>query len=318
MAIRKDTVQIAVEINGEQAGRKFGDLKKQVKQLYRELNLLNEGTTQFAAKEAEIKKINDKLAASRKRTRGVAEAMDKARTATGLLPAVINKVRIATLSLSASFAGFFALEKMFEFLNGLKSLGTELDIFGKKAETVLGDTLDDVSAKAAKNAHELGLTKGQYIDATAAMSDLLIPMGFFRKEAAGISRRLVDLSGALAEWSGGVKSTAEVNEVLSKSLLGNRAGLKGLGISISDADVKNRLAAKGMEQLTGQALQQAKALSTLELILEKSTDAQDAHRKNGDANIRTQARQRAEWEEIRELLATKLIPAYKALGRIFL
>ena len=62
-------------------------------------------------------------------------------------------------------------------------------------------------------------------------------------------------------------------------MLGEREQLKSLGISITEADVKQRLLKMGMEDLTGVQLQQAKATATQQLIFEKSTDAQAAFEK---------------------------------------
>ena len=64
--------------------------------------------------------------------------------------------------------------------------------------------------------------------------------------------------------------------ILTKAYLGERDALTSLGIKISEADVQARLAANGQDELTGAALEQAKAVATQQLIFEKSTDAQKA------------------------------------------
>jgi len=131
-----------------------------------------------------------------------------------------------------------------------------------------------------------------------------------------MSTELVNLSGALSEWSGGQISATEVTEILGKAVLGEREQLKSLGISIQEADVKNRLAEKGLKNLTGTALQQAKAMATLELITEKSTDAQSAYAKNSDTLVRRQAEVSAKITEVSEKLATVMFPIFEELVSI--
>jgi hypothetical protein len=159
----------------------------------------------------------------------------------------------------------------------LLSAGAELDALGKKSATVFdGAALGQVQAWAAGVAGSLGMTRAELVGTTAGIADLLKPMGFATDEAAKMSTGLVDLSGALSAWTGGTRSAKEVSEILTKALLGERDGLKELGISISEADVQARLAKNGTDKLTGAALEQAKALATQQLIMEKSTDAQKA------------------------------------------
>ncbi|MCA9540545.1 MAG: hypothetical protein KC620_16710 [Myxococcales bacterium] len=134
-----------------------------------------------------------------------------------------------------------------------------------------------------------------------------------REQAAKMSTETVGLAGALAEWSGGQKSAAEVSDILTKAYLGETDGLKALGISISAADVSARLAAKGQDELTGSALEQARALAIQELVFEKSTDAQKRFADGADSAARKQAEMRASINEAKEALAMALAPALAAV-----
>ncbi len=187
-------------------------------------------------------------------------------------------------------------------------LGASLEALGAKAKTVFGDQLASVQDWAKTNASAMGLTKSQAVGLAASFGDLLIPMGFTRKAAADMATDVVGLSGALAEWSGGKKSAAEVSEILQAAMLGERESLKSLGISITEEDVKARLAAKGQSELTGQLLAQAKAVATQELIFEKSTDAQAAYAAGTAKGLRAQAEFTAKVGEVKEALARGLYP----------
>lgn len=189
-------------------------------------------------------------------------------------------------------------------------VSARLELMGNKAKTVFGGQIGMVDKWAKANAGAMGLTSREATGLAANFADLLIPMGFARKQAAGMSTDVVGLSGALSQWSGGTRSAAEVSEILAKAMLGERDGLKELGISISDADVQARLLKTGQDKLKGSALEQAKALITQKLIFEKSTDAQKAFAKGGSPLLSAQARIKARLGEVRDAIAVKLIPAF--------
>lgn len=202
--------------------------------------------------------------------------------------------------------------------NALVEQGLAIQGLDNKARTVFGDTLPKVTAEAEKNAAALGLSSRQYINQAAAIQDLLVPMGFTRDRASEISTQLQNVSGALSEWTGGTRSSAEVSDILSSALLGEREALKSLGISISEADITSRLAAQGQDKLTGAALEQAKAQATLDLVLAKSTDAQAAFAAGADNPIRQLNLLKAQATELAEQVATGVTPALAGLIKLFL
>lgn len=192
----------------------------------------------------------------------------------------------------------------------LNSLGTELELLGNKAGIVFGNQLGVAEEWAAENAAAMGLTERRAIGAAAGIQDLLVPMGFTRDQATGMTFDLMDLSGALSEWSGGTRSSAEVSQIMTAALLGERESLKSLGISITQAEVDQQVLANGMAGTTGQVLQQAQAQATLELITAKSTDAQTAYAEGAGSNARQQAELTARIQTMREELAMQLVPAF--------
>ena len=189
-----------------------------------------------------------------------------------------------------------------------------LELLKKKSATVFGGEIGRVQTWAKANAHAMGLTKGEATGLAAGMADLLIPMGFTRKAAADMSTQTVGLSGALAEWSGGTKTAAEVTEILSAAFMGERDGLNALGISITQAEVDARLLANGQDKLTGKQLQQAEATATQALIMEKSVDAQKAYADGAGSLARNSAESRARLKEMGETLATKATPMLLKIG----
>ena len=192
----------------------------------------------------------------------------------------------------------------------------QLELGANKIAVVFGSQLPKITQWADSVRLSMGTTRQETLMLAAGFQDLLVPMGFSREEAARLTTETVGLSAALSEWSGGTKTAAEIASIFSKAMLGEREQMKTLGISITELDVKTKLLARGQEKLTGNALAQAKAIATQELIFEKSTDAQEAFRKGGDSLARTQQALIATISQMKEDLLVSLIPAMVQLGEV--
>lgn len=225
---------------------------------------------------------------------------------------ITSKLGGAFKAVAGVAGGIFVGAKLVELGGDLLKLGTQVDTFGKKSQTVFEGSNADVTKWAKTNASAFGLTDDSLRGLAANFGDLLKPMGFTAAQAADMSTKVVGLSGALSAWSGGTRTAAEVSNILAKAMLGERDGLKELGISISENDVTQRLAAKGQKELTGAALEQAKALATQELIFEKSSDAQKAWADGSLDAVKKQNALKEKIAELREDLAAKLQPAFAA------
>lgn len=187
-----------------------------------------------------------------------------------------------------------------------------------KAKIVFGDSFAEMDRWARQAANGMGLTRTEALSLSASVQDLLVPMGFTRQAAQGLTMDVAGkLAPALAEWSGGNVGTAEATDVLIKAILGERDGLVALGIKVSEAQVQAELAKRGQDKLTGSALEQAKAQVTLALITGKSKDALDSYSKGNEKASRkiatTKARLREKWQEIQ----VKLLPVVEELWKIF-
>ena len=253
----------------------FNQLRGEYSKLSKEIKKLTPGTTEFIAKSArldivttEYKKLNAQIRGTNKGTKALGTT---SKTAFGQMQKGISLVNAA---MQASII-FLFVQKLFEVGKAFLGAANEAEAAAKKISIVFGDAEVIVNDFAEEISESMGVAQGDVKLLAAEIGDLLIPMGFQREEAANLAKSTLQLSGALSEWTGGQKDAAEVSKILTKAYLGEREELKSLGLSISEADVQARLAAKGMQNLTGESLKQAKAVSTLELIFEKSGDAQN-------------------------------------------
>ncbi len=194
------------------------------------------------------------------------------------------------------------------FVGEIVSMGASLERARNKNAIVFGEMIDDVNEWADQSAAAMGLSRLEAVTMAAGIQDLVVPMEFTRERATELTLQVADLSGALAEWDQQGRSSAEVGEILSKALLGERDALVSLGVKISEADVQQRLLEMGMKDATGTALERAKAEATLELLYAKSTDAVASYEAGLNETTRAQNEAQAAAQEAKEQLATELQP----------
>ena len=199
----------------------------------------------------------------------------------------------------------------------LFDVGEELTALDQKIGTVFsGKSLEQVTGWADEVAARMGLTSTQAAGLAANAGDLLKPMGFTADEAANMSTEIIGLAGALSEWSGGQRSVEETAEILSKALLGERDSLKSLGIAINQAEVDQRALTIAQQAGRDEITEQDKALATQALILEKSTDAQEAFAAGGNKLTAAQNRLKAAIGEVQERLARRLLPLFARVADV--
>jgi hypothetical protein len=208
-----------------------------------------------------------------------------------------------------------AVPQLIGFGKELFALGQASEVGAKKTATVFGDSAADVSAWADRVNESLGLSDEAVGTLATSMGDLLVPMGFSRAEAAELSMTTTEAAGALSAWSEGQYDASEVSAILTKAMLGEREGLKALGISISAAEVDERALAvaraEGREEITAQD----KALATQALILEKSVDAQTAWTDGTMDAVKQQNELSASIADAKEGLAKGLVPIVQKVIR---
>jgi hypothetical protein len=140
----------------------------------------------------------------------------------------------------------------------------------RKATTVFGETEGLIRDWAKLLGPRSGLSERQVVGLAASVQDLLVPQGFSRAQAAGITQSIVERGTALAKFSG--VDTARGIEAVTAALLGEREQLQGLGVAISQSEVTKWLEDnKGAVQGLTEA--QAETVATLALIEQKSGDA---------------------------------------------
>lgn len=173
-------------------------------------------------------------------------------------------------------------------------------------ESVYGDAADQVKALARDAASSVGLAASEYAQFAAVLGSQLGNLGVAQEDLIGTQDQLIRTASDLAATFGG--TTAEAVEALSSLFRGETDPIERYGVTIKEADVNARLAAQGMEDLTGAARTQAETQARLALVTEQSTAAQGAFAREADTAAGAQQRANAAWENAQATLGEALLP----------
>ena len=249
-------------------------------------------------------------------TRGLEKATGRVE---GELKGVGSKVSGFAVGAGAALTtmGAQAIPALVNFGKELFSLGQSSEIALAKSQTVFGESAGTIADWADGVNESLGLSDETVIGLAASMGDLLVPLGFTREAAAEMAMETTELSGALSAWSQGQYDAEQVSEILTKAMLGERDGLKALGISISQAEVDQKALTLANKDGRDAVTAQDKALATQQLVLEKSGDAQAAWSDGTMDAVKQQNELSASIADAKEGLAKGLVPiVQKVVGFI--
>ena len=179
-------------------------------------------------------------------------------------------------------------------------------------DSVFGAAADKVKAFGEQAADSVGLAKSEYATLAAVIGSQMQRFGQSQDEAAISTDKLIKLGADLAATYGG--SVNEAVSALGSLLRGERDPIERYAVGINDAAIKAHLAAKGLDGLTGAALDQAKAQATLELLYQQTAKAQGAFGRESDTLAGQQARLKAELTNISAELGTRLLPVLTSLA----
>ena len=158
----------------------------------------------------------------------------------------------------------------------------------------------------AKGMSDYGLSMTDTATYAARLGSSLKGAGLDLETAAEQTQRLTELGADLAATYGG--TTADAVQALGAALRGEYDPLEQFGSAITASQVAAVLAAKGQDKLTGAALQQAEMAARLELIWEKTTDAQGQAAREADTSAAAYQRFMAKLANVEADLGKALLP----------
>jgi hypothetical protein len=198
-------------------------------------------------------------------------------------------------------------------LGGLVAFGKQAVDSASQVEQAMGavdsvfkENSSQVKAWADEAATAVGLSKSEYGSLASVIGAQLTNLGVPFDQVAGNTNDLVSLGADLAATFGG--STADAVDALSAALRGEADPAERLGLNLSQTAVNARLAEKGMDGLSGQALTAAKAQTVMELATEQSGGALGQFARESDTAAGSAQIAAAQFENAKASLGEALLP----------
>lgn len=177
-------------------------------------------------------------------------------------------------------------------------------------QSVFKGQANAVRAYGKQAADSLGLARSEYEQMAAVLGSQLKNMGTSQKALVPSTQNLIKLGGDLAATFGG--KTSEAVEALSSLLRGERDPIERYGVSIKQADINARLAAKGQTKLKGAAKRAAETEATLALLYEQTAAAQGQRTREQNTAASQSERAMAKLKNAGASLGAILLPVVAA------
>lgn len=256
------------------------------------------------AKELSLKAVQEDLTRSSQRAAEKTRTMgDSFKSAAGKAADFAGKYKVhATAALGG--IGLIAKESISYAAEAEQSYGAVESIFGNHAQGIIS---------ASKGAAEaVGLSGREYRELTASTGAMLKNMGMPMDEVASKSQNLVGVASDLAATFGG--STKDAIEAVNALMRGEADPIERYGVSIKQSDINARMAAKGLDKLTGSAAKQAQAQTLLEMLTEQTSSAQGQFGRETDTAAHKQQVATAKFNDAKEAIGTGLLPMFAELA----
>jgi len=199
-----------------------------------------------------------------------------------------------------------------------KAIGSAGDLNEQinKAGAVFGASGKDMVAWSKTLAESFGLSSEAALEASGTFGNMLVPMGFARKDAAKMSKQMVQLAGDLASFNNA--SPEETLDALRSGLAGESEPLRKFGIFLSDARLKQEALKQGLYSGKGALDAHAKAAATMAIVMRDSADAQGDFARTSDSAANQSRIMAAETENLSAELGQSLLPAWQDVQKIML
>ena len=160
-------------------------------------------------------------------------------------------------------------------------------------------------------AEEVGMSQTQAAKASTFIGSVLKQSGFSIQETADLTERLVRLGTDLSLTYG-----YDVQEALmgmTALFRGEYDPIEKFGVAMKQSEINSELAARKLDHLTGAARRFAEQQIRVELLFQRSADAQGAFERGTGTLAVEQLKLSASFENLRDTVAVSLLPA---LGKI--
>lgn len=165
----------------------------------------------------------------------------------------------------------FATAPILAFAGISTHLAAESADFEARLKTVFKGISDDGVKSLDTFGVSVGMSSIEIQKMVGGMGQLLQNMGYTETQAFDVSKSVASLSADIAEFNGAEGGAEAVQKDITAALKGRVLGLSRYGLSISDVDIKQRIAKNSSNGLKFANDATAKSQAILSLITEQSS-----------------------------------------------
>lgn len=176
-------------------------------------------------------------------------------------------------------------------------------VFGQSAGEVIAwsKTLDDAFGQSQQGA----------LEAAGGFGNMFTAMGFSRKEAAEMSKTMVELASDLASFN---NSDPEIGlEKIRAGLVGETEPLRVWGVVLNETVVAAKALEMGLAATKNEITDQDKVLARYQFILDNTTNSQGDFARTANDTANSQRRLSAQMKNLSATLGSALRPAYTSI-----
>lgn len=236
-------------------------------------------------------------------------------SASSALAGLGASLKKAGLAAAAAAVGVKALGASVNFLSESVNAARDLNRNLYALDTVFGD-LSERMTTFTKNADTMGMSQNQAAKTATFLGSVLKQAGFSMEDTATQTEKLTMLAQDLATTYG--YDTSEALTAMTALFRGEYDPIEKFGVALKQNEVNALLAAKGMGDLTGQALLNAQQQVRLEQLFKRSADAQGAYAAQSDTLFGVQTRLNASFENLQATVGQALVPTITEFTKSFI
>ena len=230
---------------------------------------LDKQLTKILEREGQVTDESKKLASQMVKLK---ESMDKAGR-TDLTTRMKNLVS----SFVSAQAVIWAIRKAFTTFTKVITESASAASKAEETANLFNTTFSNIESSANSVANSLSSSLGMATSSAQQMIGLFgdLAMGYGQTQTAALefANQAVQTGLDLISFKNLTGDTTELLQTMASGLAGNFENFRKWGIIVTQAEIKQRLAQKGLDKLTGSAYQYAKVQETLAIVQEKSKNA---------------------------------------------
>ncbi len=205
-----------------------------------------------------------------------------------------------------AFGGVSATTASVNFVRNAITQSRDLERQTAALGSIFGETAGRMM-NFSKQGVQMGLSTAEAAKASTFLGSVLKSAGFEMDDVAANTEKLVGLASDLAATYG--YDVSEALTGMTALFRGEYDPIEKFGVAMKQSEVNTILAARSQKNLTGQELLHAQQLVRLELLMQRTADAQGAFTRQGDSLFVQQSKLSALWKNMQATIGEQLTPA---------